>query len=52
MKLCQNVNSHKSMSSSKLGYVGSETRSLGQSMEILCVPWRGHSFDKKFPKVC
>ena len=30
MKLCQNVNSHKSKSSLKLGHVGSKTRSLGQ----------------------
>ena len=37
MKLCQNFDSHKSKSSSKLGYVGSETRSLGQIMQkTLC----------------
>ena len=29
MKLCQNVNSHKSRSSSKLGHVGSKIRLLG-----------------------
>ena len=37
MKLCQNFDSHKFKSSSKLGYVGSETRSLGQIMQkTLC----------------
>ena len=30
MKLCQTVNRHKSRPSSKLGHVGSKTRSLGQ----------------------
>ena len=30
MKLCQNVNSHKSKSSLKLGHVGTKTRSLVQ----------------------
>ena len=29
MKLCQNVNSHKSKSRSKLGHVEPKTRSLG-----------------------
>ena len=32
MKFCQNINSHKSKSSSKLGHVGSKTRSLRQIM--------------------
>ena len=48
MKLCQNVNYHMSRSSSKLGHVGSKTRSLGQILEKPCVHSRGHSFDSKF----
>ena len=32
----------------KLGYVGSNTRSLGQTLEKPCVYSRGHSFDHKF----
>ena len=39
-----------SRSSSKLGHVGSETRSLGQILEKPCVHSRGHSFDLKFMK--
>ena len=41
-----------SRSSSKLGHVGSKTRSLGQILEKPCVHSRGHSFDHKFRKVC
>ena len=41
-----------SRSSSKLGHVGSKTRSLGQILEKPCVHSRGHSFDHKFMKVC
>ena len=41
-----------SRSSSKLGHVGSKTRSLGQILEKPCVHSRGHSFDPKFMKVC
>ena len=52
MKLCQNVNFHKSRSFSKLGHVGSKTWSLGQIKRILCVHSRGHSFDRKFMKLC
>ena len=52
MKLCQNVNSHKSKSSSKLGYDGSKTTSLGQSMKKSCIHSNGHSFDQKFMKHC
>ena len=37
-----------SRSSSKLGHVGSKTRSLGQILEKLCVHSRGHSFDSEF----
>ena len=40
-----------SMSSSKLGHVGSKTRSLGQILEKPCVHSRGHSFDSKFMKL-
>ena len=40
-----------SRSSSKLGYVGSKTRSLGQILEKPCVHSRGHSFDSKFMKL-
>ena len=37
MKLCLNDNYHKSKSSSKLGHVGSKTRSLGQILiKTLC----------------
>ena len=36
-----------SRSSSKLGHVGSKTRSLGQILEKNCVHSRGHSFDSK-----
>ena len=39
-----------SRSSSKLGHVGSKTRSLGQILEKPCVHSRGHSFDHKFMK--
>ena len=34
--------------SSKLGHVGSKTRSLGQILEKPCVRSRRHSFDPKF----
>ena len=34
-------------SSSKLGHIGSKTRSLGQVLEKLCVHSRGHTFDTK-----
>ena len=40
-----------SRSRSKLGHVGSETRSLGQIIEKRCVHSRGHSFDSKFMKL-
>ena len=40
-----------SKSSSKLGYVGSKTRSLGQIFENSCVHFRGHRFDHKFMKI-
>ena len=40
-----------SRSSSKLGHVGSKTRSLGQILEKPCVHSRGHSFDSKFMKL-
>ena len=36
-----------SRSSSKLGHIGSKTRSLGQTLEKLCVHSRGHTFDTK-----
>ena len=52
MKLCQNVNFHKSKSSWKLGHVGSKTRSLCKFIEKPCVNSRGHSFDQKFMKLC
>ena len=38
-------------SNSKLGHVGSKTRSLGQILKKPCVHSRGHSFDSKFMKV-
>ena len=37
---------------SKLGHVGSKTRSLGQILEKPCVHSRRHSFDHKFMKLC
>ena len=37
-----------SRSSSKLGHVGSKTRSLGQILDKPCEHSRGHSFDSKF----
>ena len=40
-----------SRSSSKLGHVGSKTRSLGQIIEKPCVHSRGHSFDSKLMKL-
>ena len=40
-----------SRSDSKLGYVRSKTRSLGQISKNLCVHSRGHSFDSKFTKL-
>ena len=41
-----------SRSSSKLGHVGSKTRSLGQILEEPCVHSKEHSFDPKFMTVC
>ena len=40
-----------SRSSSKLGHVGSKTRSLGQILEEPCVHTQRHSFDPKFMKL-
>ena len=40
-----------SRSSSKLGHVGSKTRSLGQILEKPCVHSKRHSFESKFMKV-
>ena len=40
-----------SRSRSKLGHVGSKTRSLGQILEKPCVHSRGHSFDSKLMKL-
>ena len=40
-----------SRSSSKLGHVGSKTRSLGQILEKPCVHSKEHSFDPKFMKL-
>ena len=40
-----------SRSSSKLGHVGSKTRSLGQILEKPCEHSRRHSFDSKFTKL-
>ena len=37
-----------SRSSSKVGHVGSKTRSLGQILEKPSVQSGGHSFDSKF----
>ena len=42
----------KLRSSSKLGHVGSKTRSLGQILGKPCVHSRGHSFDPKIIKLC
>ena len=39
-------------SNSKLGHVGSKTRSLGQIIDKLWVHSRGHIFDHKFMKLC
>ena len=33
MRLCRNVNSHKSKSGSKMGHVGSKAKLLGQIMK-------------------
>ena len=41
-----------SRSSSKLGHVGSKTRSLGQILEKPCVHSKRHSFDSKVMKLC
>ena len=41
-----------SRSSSKLGHVGSKTRSLGQIIEKPCVHSRGYSFYHKVMKIC
>ena len=41
-----------SRSSSKLGHVGSKTRSLGQILEKPCVHSRGLRYDHKFIKQC
>ena len=40
-----------SRSSSKLGHVGSKTRSLGQILEKPCEHSRGHNFDSKFMNI-
>ena len=40
-----------SRSNSKVGHVGSKTRSLGQILEKPCVLSRGHSFNSKFMKL-
>ena len=40
-----------SRSSSKLGHVGSKTRSIGQILKRPCVHSNGHSFDLKFMKL-
>ena len=41
-----------SRSDSKLGHVGSKTRSPGQILEKPCVHSKRHSFDTKFMKLC
>ena len=41
-----------SRSNSKLGHVGSKTRSLGQILEKPCVHSIGHTFNHKFMKLC
>ena len=41
-----------SRSSSKVGHLGSKTRSLGQILEKPCVLSKENSFDPKFMKVC
>ena len=48
MNFCQNVNSYKSKSGSKLGHVGSKTRLLDQIMKKPCVHSRKNSFDQKY----
>ena len=48
MKLCQNVNLYEIRSGSKLGHVGSKTRSLGQILD----KHRGHSLEQKSMKLC
>ena len=52
MNLCQNVNFYKSRAISKLGHIGSKTRSSGQIIEKPCVHSRGLGFDSKFMKLC
>ena len=42
----------KSLTSLKLGHVGSKTRSLGQILEKPCVRSRGHIFSPIFMKLC
>ena len=42
----------KSRSGLKLGYVGSETRSVEQILGKPCVHYRGHSLEQKFMKLC
>ena len=41
-----------SRSISKLGHVGSKTRSLGQIFDKSSVHTRGHNFDANFMKLC
>ena len=41
-----------SRSSSKLGHVGSKTRSLGQILEKPCVHSKRHRFGPSFMKLC
>ena len=41
-----------SRSISKLGHVGSKTRSLGQMLEKPCVHSRGYRYDHKLMKRC
>ena len=52
MKLCQNVKSHKSKLSSKLGHVGLKLGHYVKSKTKTCEHARGHSFDPNFMKLC
>ena len=45
MNICQNVCHHEQSTDLKVGHIGSETRSLGQILEKLCVFSSRHSFD-------
>ena len=52
MNLCQNVGLHEKRTGLKVGHVGSETKSLGHSLEKSCVLSSRNSFGPVCMKLC